>query len=81
MWENCRTHSTLMSRHAIGKYGAILLSQTLRDDPAKSANVYRKGERPRSLWAGVVRHNGKDVFVRGVLPGWQAEIQLTEEKR
>ncbi|WP_371105508.1 TRAM domain-containing protein [Serratia sp. AS12] len=30
---------------------------------------------------GVARHNGKDVFVRRVLPGEQAAIQLTEEKR
>lgn len=29
---------------------------------------------------GVARHNGKAVFVPGVLPGEQAEIQLTEEK-
>ncbi|ATA19354.1 23S rRNA m(5)U-1939 methyltransferase [Gibbsiella quercinecans] len=30
---------------------------------------------------GVARHNGKAVFVPGVLPGEQAEIQLTEDKR
>ncbi|HEJ9096791.1 TPA: 23S rRNA (uracil(1939)-C(5))-methyltransferase RlmD [Serratia odorifera] len=30
---------------------------------------------------GVARHNGKAVFVAGVLPGEQAEIQLTEDKR
>lgn len=29
---------------------------------------------------GVARHNGKAVFVPGVLPGEQAEILLTEEK-
>lgn len=29
----------------------------------------------------VARHNGKDVFTWGALPGEQAEIQLTEEKR
>ncbi|MEB7587480.1 23S rRNA (uracil(1939)-C(5))-methyltransferase RlmD [Serratia rubidaea] len=30
---------------------------------------------------GVARHNGKAVFIPGVLPGEQAEIQLTEDKR
>ncbi|MGV8597259.1 TRAM domain-containing protein, partial [Pseudomonas aeruginosa] len=30
---------------------------------------------------GVVRHDGKAVFVSGELPGEQAEIQLTEDKR
>ncbi len=30
---------------------------------------------------GVARHDGKAVFVPGVLPGEQAEIQLTEDKR
>ncbi|TQI78884.1 23S rRNA m(5)U-1939 methyltransferase [Serratia fonticola] len=30
---------------------------------------------------GVARHEGKTVFVAGVLPGEQAEIQLTEDKR
>ncbi|AHG21234.1 23S rRNA methyltransferase [Chania multitudinisentens RB-25] len=30
---------------------------------------------------GVARHEGKAVFVAGVLPGEQAEIQLTESKR
>ncbi|QIC85528.1 23S rRNA (uracil(1939)-C(5))-methyltransferase RlmD [Serratia liquefaciens] len=29
---------------------------------------------------GVAHHNGKAVFVSGVLPGEQAEVQLTEEK-
>ncbi|MCV9878528.1 23S rRNA (uracil(1939)-C(5))-methyltransferase RlmD [Brenneria izbisi] len=30
---------------------------------------------------GVARHQGKTIFVTGVLPGERAEIQLTEEKR
>lgn len=30
---------------------------------------------------GVARHNGKAVFIPGALPGEQAEIQLTEDKR
>ncbi|QTF07271.1 23S rRNA (uracil(1939)-C(5))-methyltransferase RlmD [Brenneria izadpanahii] len=30
---------------------------------------------------GVARHQGKTVFVAGVLPGEQAEVQLTDEKR
>ncbi|RLM24238.1 23S rRNA (uracil(1939)-C(5))-methyltransferase [Brenneria alni] len=30
---------------------------------------------------GVARHQGKTIFVAGVLPGEQAEIQFTEEKR
>ncbi|CAM4043077.1 23S rRNA (uracil(1939)-C(5))-methyltransferase RlmD [Serratia silvae] len=30
---------------------------------------------------GVARHEGKAVFVPGVLPGEQAEIQLTQDKR
>ncbi|PVZ85710.1 23S rRNA (uracil(1939)-C(5))-methyltransferase RlmD [Serratia sp. S1B] len=34
-----------------------------------------------SFGQGVARHQGKTVFVTGVLPGEQAEIQLTEEKR
>jgi 23S rRNA (uracil1939-C5)-methyltransferase len=29
---------------------------------------------------GVAHHNGKAIFVPGVLPGEQAEVQLTEEK-
>ena len=30
---------------------------------------------------GVARHQGKTIFVRGALPGEQAEITLTEDKR
>ncbi|WP_409307921.1 23S rRNA (uracil(1939)-C(5))-methyltransferase RlmD [Pectobacterium sp. B1J-3] len=30
---------------------------------------------------GVARHQGKTIFVTGALPGEQAEIQLTDEKR
>ncbi|WP_029729718.1 23S rRNA (uracil(1939)-C(5))-methyltransferase RlmD [Dickeya dianthicola] len=30
---------------------------------------------------GVARHQGKTLFIPGVLPGEQAEVQLTEEKR
>ncbi|EHD20295.1 MULTISPECIES: 23S rRNA (uracil(1939)-C(5))-methyltransferase RlmD [Brenneria] len=30
---------------------------------------------------GVARHQGKTIFVAGVLPGEQAEVRLTEEKR
>ncbi|WP_434523895.1 23S rRNA (uracil(1939)-C(5))-methyltransferase RlmD [Photorhabdus asymbiotica] len=30
---------------------------------------------------GVARHQGKTVFVAGLLPGEQAQVQLTEEKR
>ncbi|MFE8150431.1 23S rRNA (uracil(1939)-C(5))-methyltransferase RlmD [Brenneria goodwinii] len=30
---------------------------------------------------GVARHQGKTIFVTGVLPGEQAEVQLTDEKR
>ncbi|PWC15859.1 23S rRNA (uracil(1939)-C(5))-methyltransferase RlmD [Brenneria roseae subsp. americana] len=30
---------------------------------------------------GVARHQGKTIFIPGVLPGEQAEIQLTDEKR
>lgn len=29
---------------------------------------------------GVARHNGKAVFVSGLLPGEQAEVTLTEDK-
>lgn len=28
---------------------------------------------------GVARHQGKTIFVAGVLPGEQAEVRLTEE--
>ncbi len=30
---------------------------------------------------GVARHNGKALFMPGLLPGEQAEIPLTEDKR
>ncbi|MFD0706157.1 23S rRNA (uracil(1939)-C(5))-methyltransferase RlmD [Photorhabdus akhurstii] len=30
---------------------------------------------------GVARHQGKTIFVAGLLPGEQAQVQLTEEKR
>ncbi|MCT8342162.1 23S rRNA (uracil(1939)-C(5))-methyltransferase RlmD [Photorhabdus kleinii] len=30
---------------------------------------------------GVARHQGKTIFVTGLLPGEQAQVQLTEEKR
>ncbi len=30
---------------------------------------------------GVARHNGKAIFIPGTLPGEQAEIELTEQKR
>lgn len=33
------------------------------------------------LGNGVARHQGKTIFIAGLLPGEQAEIRLTEEKR
>ncbi|MDE9436495.1 23S rRNA (uracil(1939)-C(5))-methyltransferase RlmD [Xenorhabdus bovienii] len=30
---------------------------------------------------GIARHQGKTIFIQGLLPGEQAQIQLTEEKR
>lgn len=30
---------------------------------------------------GVARHNGKAIFIEGALPGEQAEVQITEEKK
>lgn len=47
--------------------------------PAKNLTVTVTSLDP--FGQGVARHEGKTVFVTGVLPGEQAEIQLTEEKR
>jgi hypothetical protein len=58
--------------------GAILLCKTTRDD-ASDHNCNSK--RPRSLWAGVARHNGKALFVKDLLPQETAEITLIEDKR
>ncbi|MEH2922481.1 23S rRNA (uracil(1939)-C(5))-methyltransferase RlmD [Samsonia erythrinae] len=47
--------------------------------PAKTLTVTATSLDP--FGQGVARHEGKAVFVTGLLPGEQAEIQLTEEKR
>ncbi|MEH0875183.1 23S rRNA (uracil(1939)-C(5))-methyltransferase RlmD [Pectobacterium cacticida] len=52
---------------------------TRKTVPAKNLTVTVSSLDP--FGQGVARHEGKTVFVTGVLPGEQAEVQLTEEKR
>ena len=46
-----------------------------------SAKVSLQVTRLDHLGAGIAQHNGKVVFIPGVLPGEKAMVQLTEQKK
>ena len=85
MWFQCgrmslrRSAKTRLLTHSLYKLMAQFYSPNRRVTTRQTINVTVTDLDP--FGQGVAKHQGKTVFVPGVLPGEDAEIRLTEDKR
>jgi len=78
MWENWQLTLSLMNQRAndnMAQFYSPNRRKTIRQTITVTATDLD------AFGQGVARHNGKAVFVSGLLPGEQAEVMLTEDKR
>ena len=75
------TYSSLMNRHVIDNMAQFYSPKRRVTTRPTSQLLTVTATDLDSFGQGVAHHQGKTVFVAGILPGEQAEIQLTEDKK